>query len=37
VGATYVCLLREERLEFPVESVLDQVYAARGVTVYRVR
>lgn len=37
VGATYVCLLRNEKLAFPVAGVLDTVYAAPGVTLYRLR
>jgi len=37
VGATHVCLLREERLQFALAGVLEQTYAGRGVTLYRVR
>jgi hypothetical protein len=37
VSATHVCLLRDERLQFPIEAVLERTYAGRGVTLYRVR
>jgi uncharacterized membrane protein len=37
VGATHVCLLREERLLFPLGGVLEKTYSGRGVTLYRVR